>query len=80
MIGPIYFGGIAVKGHTEMDTFHMDKELLNKELEEEWRQEIRSVLKLIDDTKLNMPLVKGVLLTAEPTITIQTFQEEINAT
>ena len=60
MEGPIYFGGLSVSGHCEEDVFATSKEELEKKLTEDWKQEVRNVLKFIDDSKLDMPLMRRI--------------------
>lgn len=75
MEGPIYFGGLSVSGHCEEDMFATSKEELEKKLTEDWKQEVRNVLKFIDDSKLDMPLMRRILASSSATVTIQEYQK-----
>ena len=79
MTGPIYFGGIRVTGSSERNTFAVNRESLEKELAEQWKQEIHTVLKFIQDSKLNMPLMEQVLSSSSVTVTVQEYTERKSA-
>ncbi len=77
MVGPIYFGGIRVSGCTDTSILSSNKEELQKKIAEDWKQEVRTVLKFIADTKLDMPLMKEFLTSSESEVLIQEYQEKI---
>lgn len=76
MKGPIYFGGLCVSGHCEDNTYNIDKKELEKEMLESWNQEVKNVLKFINDAKLDMPLMKRILASSKATVTIQEYGEK----
>ena len=76
MKGPIYFGGLSVSGNCEENTYSVDKQALEKELIDNWNQEVKNVLKFIDDAKLDMPLMKRILTNAHATVTVQEYKEK----
>ena len=75
MKGPIYFGGLAVTGQTESSSYHTNKEELEKELLKEWDQEVKNVLKFIKDSKLEMPLMEGILNSSIPAVLIEEYRK-----
>lgn len=79
MQGPIYFGKLTVSGSCEKDMFATDKADLEKDIHEEWTREVRNVLKFIADSKLDMPLMRQVLLSAEAHVTTQEYAERKSA-
>lgn len=76
MKGPIYFGGLTVSGHCEDSAYSVDKKELEKEMLENWHQEVKTVLKFIEDTKLDMPLMKRILSSSQAMVTIQEYGEK----
>ena len=75
MNGSIYFGGLHVNGNTDISIYAVDKEELQKKIQEDWKQEVRTVIKFIDDSKLEMPLMKEVLSNLNTEVLIQEYRE-----
>ena len=75
MTGPIYFGGLQVSSATDTHVYATDKEELVRNLTEQWKQEVRTVLKFIDDSKLEMPLMKEILSSASEQVLVQEYRE-----
>ena len=75
MKGPIYFGGLSVSSKTESSVYHTDREELEKEILQQWDQEVKTILKFIQDSQLNMPLMKNILNAATPSVSIEEYQK-----
>lgn len=79
MTGPIYFGGLHVEGDIEANFFATDSNELQNSVLEHWKQESKNVLKFIEDSKLDMPLIKNFLSSATANVKIQEYRETKSA-
>ena len=79
MTGPIYFGGLHIEGDIETNFFAVDSEELSHSVLKHWEQETKNVLKFIDNSKLDMPLMKAILSSAVANVKIQEYRESKTA-
>lgn len=79
MTGPIYFGGLHVEGDVEANFFATNLDELQNSILEHWKQESKNILKFIEDSKLDMPLMKKFLSSAVTNVKVQEYREAKSA-